>query len=380
MSSSALTNLVPILTGENSVVWFQQMTVYLMSTGEWDIIEDYLELTVVDVFSHVVDVPAVMSPGGQHVSTAATTRTQNDLCIATNDSYLRLSEDYVEHLKSTAEWKAKDSKVRGHILLRCSTAIQKKIKNEDCAFDMWKVLQGDYAVVGTSGIYNVFLKFLHIHIPAKGNPVQAIDKMEDHVRELEELNVTIPKFMACFFSPSFRPTCSLLRSSRRPTRSMRSALTISRSALSTRTRLSLALRARRLPTGLLPSIATAALLSSVTSAAVTASSSSASSSRPRATTRTRAATTTTMGAFAGAVAVVAVAVAATRVRAKPPKAATSWLAWRASTCPRLASSSLRTLLLPTLSRVCARDRFTRRPRLPFILPWVLPAALLTASA
>ena len=60
---------------------------------------------------------------------------------------------------------------------------------------MWKVLQGDYAVVGTSGIYNVFLKFLHIRIPAKGNPVQAIDKMEDHVRELEELNVTIPKFL-----------------------------------------------------------------------------------------------------------------------------------------------------------------------------------------
>ena len=155
MSSSALTNLVPVLNGENSVLWFQQMTAYLMSSGEWDIIEDYLELTVIDVFSHVVDVPAVMSPGGQHVSTAATTRTQNDLCIVTNDSYLRLSEDYVEHLKSTAEWKAKDSKVRGHILLRCSTAIQKKIKNEDCAFDMWKVLQGDYAVVGTSGIYNV---------------------------------------------------------------------------------------------------------------------------------------------------------------------------------------------------------------------------------
>ena len=195
MSSSALTNLVPVLNGENSVLWFQQMTAYLMSTGEWDIIEDYLELTVVDVFSHVVDVPAVMSPGGQHVSTAATTRTQNDLCIATNDSYLRLSEDYVEHLKSTAEWKAKDSKVRGHILLRCSTAIQKKIKNEDCAFDMWKVLQGDYPVVGTSGDYSLFPKFLHIRIPAKGNPVQAIDKMEDHVRELEELNVTIPKFL-----------------------------------------------------------------------------------------------------------------------------------------------------------------------------------------
>ena len=195
MSSSALTNLVPVLNGENSVLWFQQMTAYLMSTGEWDIIEDYVELTVVDVFYHVVDVPAVMSPGGQHVATAATTQTRNDLCLATNDSYLRLSEDYVEHLKSTAEWKAKDSKVRGHILLRCSTAIQKKIKNEDCAFDMWKVLQGDYAVVGTSGIYNVFLKFLHIRIPAKGNPVQAIDKMEDHVRELEELNVTIPKFL-----------------------------------------------------------------------------------------------------------------------------------------------------------------------------------------
>ena len=91
MSSSALTNLVPVLNSENSVLWFQQMTAYLMSTSEWDIIENYLELTVNNVFSHVVDVPAVMSPGGQHVATAATTQTRNDHCLAINDSYLRLS-------------------------------------------------------------------------------------------------------------------------------------------------------------------------------------------------------------------------------------------------------------------------------------------------
>ncbi|KZV75398.1 hypothetical protein PENSPDRAFT_681120 [Peniophora sp. CONT] len=184
MSSSVLTSLVPQLNGENYPFWSKQMRAYLMQQGKWDIIKDQLEHTKTDSFTASV----VQNDG----STLSVTKT----ILLNGDTVGRLDQDYIEQKLMVKDgWTARDSEVQGSILLRCIPAISDKLSDEECAFDMWARLLYEFGTPGTAGIYNVFQQFLNTQVPSKGNPVQAIERIEQHVRRLKELNVTIPPFI-----------------------------------------------------------------------------------------------------------------------------------------------------------------------------------------
>lgn len=137
-SSSSLVNLVPQLNGENYPFWAKQMRAYLMSQGKWSVIAKQIGFKDISTFTTTQTsiVPATTAGG-----TPTTATTSVDLLILNKDDpSLRLSEEYVEHLKSDDAWTEKDSEVQGILLLRCIPAISDKISTEDCAYDMWAQL------------------------------------------------------------------------------------------------------------------------------------------------------------------------------------------------------------------------------------------------
>lgn len=187
--SSSLVNLVPQLNGENSPFWAKQMRVWLMSQGKWSVISDQIGHAANETFERTVTGPSATA-GGTPTSMQTTLPV-----MLVDDPALRLSEEYVDHLQQTATWTAMDTEVQGTILLCCIPAISDKIADEDCAYDMWAQLLYQYGQPGTAGIYNVFQLFMNSSIPVRGNPLQSIEKIEQHVRRLKELGVEIPSFI-----------------------------------------------------------------------------------------------------------------------------------------------------------------------------------------
>ncbi|VDC06046.1 unnamed protein product, partial [Peniophora sp. CBMAI 1063] len=189
--SSILTNLVLTLNGKNYTLFSQQFEAYLMQQGQFSVIEDFLEVKEGDTFVESTTA-GTTSPGGVHTTPATTL---NTVMLEPDDFYGRLNHKYVRYLKTDADWKAKDSQVRGALLLRCIPAISNKLREENCAFDMWIYLKKTYGTSGTASVYNVFLQFLYATIPSKGNPLQAIERIDQHVRRMAELDVEIPQFI-----------------------------------------------------------------------------------------------------------------------------------------------------------------------------------------
>ncbi|VDC05313.1 unnamed protein product [Peniophora sp. CBMAI 1063] len=134
----------------------------------------------------------VTSPGG---TTTAAPVSITEKCIDHEDYFGCLTKNYVNHLKEDTDWKAKDLQVRGALLLCCIPAISNKLRKETCAFNMWVYLKKEYGTSGTAGVYNVFLQFLYATIPAKGNLLQTIERIDQHVCRMAELGVEIPQFI-----------------------------------------------------------------------------------------------------------------------------------------------------------------------------------------
>ncbi|VDC01424.1 unnamed protein product [Peniophora sp. CBMAI 1063] len=113
------------------------------------------------------------------------------------ENYTLFSQQFEAYLMQQGQFpeKAKDSQVRGALLLHCIPAISNKLREETCAFNMWVYLKNEYGTSGTAGVYNVFLQFLYATIPSKGNPLQAVERIDQHVCRMAELGVEIPKFI-----------------------------------------------------------------------------------------------------------------------------------------------------------------------------------------
>ena len=163
--SSALTTLVPIMTGPNYQSWMPMMRNFRMSQKQWRILHkpEPSPVDAVDAQAATETEPAVQA-------------------VASN-------EDDIE------EWRDTNDQALGNIFLRLAPAIQHRFREETIASFLWTKLEKAYGKPGVSVMYLEFKSAIETTIPEHGNPTQALDKMMLHFGRLRDFSLEIPEHL-----------------------------------------------------------------------------------------------------------------------------------------------------------------------------------------
>ena len=163
--SSALTTLVPVMTGPNYQSWMPMMRNFLMSQKQWRIL-------------HKLEPSPVEAVEGQE----ATETTPAVQAVSSN-------EDDIE------DWRDTNDQALGNIFLRLAPAIQHRFREESIAGFLWTKLEKAYGKPGVSVMYLEFKSAIETTIPEHGNPTQALDKMMLHFGRLRDFSLEIPEHL-----------------------------------------------------------------------------------------------------------------------------------------------------------------------------------------
>jgi len=150
---------VPVLTGPNYQQWAPAMTSYLLSQGQWEVVDELAPSPV---------------------------------------AYQAATDDHpeVEGNKDKCEkWKKTSYKAVGNIQLRLDPNIQYKYRTEMDPGKLWDALEKDYGKVGVTSIYLEFKKVLELRIPDNSDPTPALDKIVSHFGRLSEAEVELPEHL-----------------------------------------------------------------------------------------------------------------------------------------------------------------------------------------
>jgi len=150
---------VPILTGPNYQQWAPAMTSYLLSQGQWEVIDE-LAPSPIAYRAATDDLPEVEG-----------------------------NEDKCE------KWKKTSYKAVGNIRLRLDPNIQYKYRTEMDPEKLWTALEKDYGKVGVTSIYLEFKKVLELRIPDNSDPTPALDRIVSHFGRLSEAEVELPEHL-----------------------------------------------------------------------------------------------------------------------------------------------------------------------------------------
>ena len=152
---SALTSLIPVLTGPNYQTWAPLMTSFLMSQGQWRILQK------------------------EEPKPVAVT--------ATSDG----NEAAIE------EWHETNGKAVGNIRLRLHHSIQYKFREHGDAGVLWNTLQEAYGQPGVVSIYLEFKAAFETIIPDNADPSLALDKIASHFGRLADSGVVLDEHFQC---------------------------------------------------------------------------------------------------------------------------------------------------------------------------------------
>src|SRR5215475_8661213 len=125
--SSALTQLVPVFTGDKFQEWTTMMESYLMAQGQWYVVSD--------------DAP-------------------REPDAASSD----------EDRANMASWRDANIKALGNLRLRLAPSINVQIKEKVTAKAVWDYLQETYGKPGVAAIYTEFKAALDLTISMSENP------------------------------------------------------------------------------------------------------------------------------------------------------------------------------------------------------------------
>ena len=163
--SSALTTLVPIMTGPNYQSWLPMMRNFLMSQKQWRILSK-------------PEPSPVAAVEGQDA-------TETEPAVQAVSS----NEDDIE------DWRDTNDQALGNVFLRLAPAIQHRFREETNAGSLWRKLEKAYGKPGISVMYLEFKSAIETTIPEHGNPTQALDKMMLHFGRLRDFNLEIPEHL-----------------------------------------------------------------------------------------------------------------------------------------------------------------------------------------
>jgi len=150
---------VPILTGPNYQQWAPTMTSFLLSQGQWEVIDE-LAPSPIAYRAATDDLPEVEG-----------------------------NEDKCE------KWKKTSYKAVGNIRLHLDPNIQYKYRTEMDPEKLWTAPKKDYGKVRVTSIYLEFKKVLKLRIPDNSDPTPALDKIVSHFGRLSEVEVELPEHL-----------------------------------------------------------------------------------------------------------------------------------------------------------------------------------------
>jgi hypothetical protein len=190
--SSALTNLVPILTGPNYNQWEPAMTSYLMSqSGQWRIITTdkdrplYIGPALRSAREAVgipTDLPADDEEGAEETSKGKGTASAT--AVAKIDD-----EDNLDEIR---KWDDLNNQALGNIRLRLHYSIQHKYRTVMTAGMLWEKLAAEYNQPGIMTVYLDFKAVMDIVIPENADPSLTIDKITSLFGKLWDNGVKVP--------------------------------------------------------------------------------------------------------------------------------------------------------------------------------------------
>ena len=175
--SSSLTNLVPVLTGPNYQSWAPLMTSFLMSQGQWRILQKACPILVTKKKEEVMT-------GEEEGSSTSPPKPKPLIKIVETTE-----ESDIE------EWEDLNSKAIGNIRLRLHHTIQYKFRDILDTGVLWVKLEKEYGNPGVIAIYMDFKAALDTKIPDNEDPSLAIDKILAHFGRLADNDVEIPKHL-----------------------------------------------------------------------------------------------------------------------------------------------------------------------------------------
>ena len=148
--SSTLNTYVPVLDSTNYQEWAARMQSYLMSQGQWRVINK-----------------------------SAPSEVKDEAGSVTNQSALD-------------DWEENISKAVGNIRLRLHHTIAYQFNTEENVADLWTALAAKYGKPGVSRAFMEFKGAMDATIPNNSDPQPAIDKMSAHFTRLKDIGFEIP--------------------------------------------------------------------------------------------------------------------------------------------------------------------------------------------
>ncbi|KAJ3019198.1 hypothetical protein NUW54_g144 [Trametes sanguinea] len=141
--SNSLTTLVPVLDGSNWREWSSRMKAYLMSQGQWYVIESTL--------------PA-------------------------------------EGAANRETWVGDNHRAMGNISLRVNASILERLAAKTTAGEMWNDLESRYSQQGVAAVFAEFKAAMNVVIPINSHPGPAMEEMFARFERLSTLDCKIPSF------------------------------------------------------------------------------------------------------------------------------------------------------------------------------------------
>jgi hypothetical protein len=142
--SSALTSLVPVLSGDNFTEWTDNIEPFLMSQGLWYVITQ-----------------TKPAPG----------------------------ED------GELDWANDNLKAMGNMRLRMTPAVKSKVKDLPTALKIWDKLKEQYGKPGVSAVFTEFKRAMRATVPPNAHPASAIDEIIMYFDRIAAHDIDIPDFI-----------------------------------------------------------------------------------------------------------------------------------------------------------------------------------------
>ena len=170
--SSSLTTLVPVLTGPNYTTWVPMMQSFLMSQGQWK----------------------VMDPSPTAVEET----------LATDEKAMVLSNQ-----EEVTTWWDLNTKALRNMRLHLHHTIAYNQRNAKTAAQLWETLEAAYGHPGFASIYLELKAVFDTPIPANSDPSLAIEKITSHFEKLSEAGSAVtlsPHLQALILMAKLPPT------------------------------------------------------------------------------------------------------------------------------------------------------------------------------
>ena len=152
---SSTLNLIPVLTGDNWILWSDQMKAYLMSQGLW-----------------------LLTKGEDPIPSEAAAGASAEVKAATD--------------KEILEWKKRDGQAIGAIMLRIAASL--RIHQQDTSKKFWDELEKQFGKITHGTAYAWAMKLINFRITDTESPVKQFSVLDTILSQVKANKITIDEY------------------------------------------------------------------------------------------------------------------------------------------------------------------------------------------